>query len=220
MKKVPFILFIAFSINTFGQKHAIGIQGGLNLTHLTAKESFDDIGFRTGFKGGLAYELKFRDRYQFGAGLLYSQQGFTDKFIFMDDFGNVTGESENFEYNYDYLKLPLKLGYEIGGKLKLVPRVGLVPSILIQAEVFLPIFDSEWNIIGKETIKTTDKVSKFDFAGLLELGFDYGLSEKLWLCSSVAYERSITTFSNADYFAGNKMRHYGFSLSVGLKRSL
>ena len=38
MKRVVIIVFILFSSVTFGQKHLIGIQGGLNLTNFTSKE--------------------------------------------------------------------------------------------------------------------------------------------------------------------------------------
>jgi hypothetical protein len=112
------------------------------------------------------------------------------------------------------------VGYEMGGKLKIIPRIGIIPSVLIQAKMITPKFDSHGNVTGHETIDAGDFVSKFDFGGLIELGFERSLSDKLLLCPSLTYKHSITTFSNADYFDGGKMRHYGLSIAVGLKYQL
>lgn len=63
-------------------------------------------------------------------------------------------------------------------------------------------------------------VSKFDFGGLIELGCGYELTDKFELFSSLAYRKSLMTFSNANYFDTSKMRHYGYSISIGLKYKL
>jgi hypothetical protein len=62
-----------------------------------------------------------------------------------------------------------------------------------------------------------DNVSKFDFGGIVEFGIETDLSENFILCSNFNYKHSLTTFSNSDYFDGQDMRHYGFSVIVGLK---
>ncbi len=220
MKKVLLILFILISISAFGQKHFIGVQAGINLTNLTAKDIFNDTKMRTGFIGGVSYELKFSKKYQFGIDALYTQQGFIDKMIYVDDYGNETGNNENFKFNYDYFSIPLKVGYEKGEKIKIIPRIGVVPSILLKAETIMPKFDSTGSVIGHETVDTKDYVSKFDLGGLVELGFERKLSDNILLCPSLTYKHSLTTFSNSDYFDGGNMRHYGFSISIGLKYGL
>ena len=220
MKKLLTILFISLSISAFGQEHFVGVQAGLNFTNLTAKETFNDTEMRTGLTGGINYELKISGKYQLGIDALYSQQGFIDKMIYIDEYGNETGEDENFKFNYDYLSIPLKIGYEMGNKIKVIPRIGIVPSFLLKAETITPKFDSNGNVIGHETIDAKDYVSKFDFRGLVELGLESKLSDNIMLCPTVIYKHSLTTFSNSDYFDGSKMKHYGFSISIGLKYKL
>jgi hypothetical protein len=220
MKKVLLIMFISISIGAFGQKHFIGVQAGINLTNLTAKDIFNDTKMRAGLIGGVNYELKISEKYQFGIDALYSQQGFIDKMIYVDDYGNETGDNENFKFNYDYISIPIKVGYKIGDIIKVIPGIGLVPSILLKAETIMPGFDSNGNVIGHETVDTKDYVSKFDLGGLVELGLERKLSDNILLCHSLTYKHSLTTFSNSDYFVGGKMRHYGFSISFGLKYGL
>jgi hypothetical protein len=198
----------------------IGIQGGLNMTNLTAKETFNDTKYRNGILIGLNYELLFSSKLSFESDILYSQQGFKDVIIFTDAMGNPLGENDNFKFNYDYLIIPLKIGYSFGEKYKLTPRIGICPSILINAKTTLPTFDIDGNQIGTETTDVKDKVNKIDLSGLIEIEGAYVFSNNLELFSSIAYRHGITTFSNDDYFKESKMRHFGFSLSVGLKIKL
>jgi hypothetical protein len=219
MRNILFLLFVSISISAFGQKHFVGVQAGLNLTNITAKDGFDDTEMRTGFIGGINYELKLSDKYQLGIDALYSQQGFNEKIIFIDDFGNETGSNSNFKSHYNYFSIPVKIGYEIGEKIKIIPRIGIVPSFLLKAEVIMPKFDSNLNVSGHETVELVD-VSKFDLGGLIEVGFEKQLSDNVFLCPTLNYKHSLTTFSNSNYFDGDDMRHYSFSISVGLKYRL
>jgi hypothetical protein len=56
--------------------------------------------------------------------------------------------------------------------------------------------------------------------GLIEIGFEKQLSDNLLLCPVLNYKHSLTTFSNSNYFDGNDLRHYSFSISIGLKYKL
>ena len=219
MKKLLLILLIGISMNVVGQIHSIGIQGGVNLTNLTG-DTFKDSQFRTGIIGGFNYELLFKNRYTIGTDLLYSQQGFSDKFIFMNDFGNVLRKGPESKYYYDYLSVPIKFGYTEGQKLKSFVKIGLCPSFLLKAETAQAMIDLSGNLTGYEKVDVKENVSKFDFGGLLELGIGYSLNNQFELVSSLTGRKSLTTFSNADYFKDAKMRHYGFSLTLGLKYRL
>ena len=220
MKRILTILLISLTISAFGQEHFVGVQAGLNFTNLTAKESFNDTEMRTGFIGGVNYELKVSSKFRLGIDILYSQRGFNDKITLMNEYGVNIGENEDFKFNYDYISIPIKAGYELGNKIKIIPRIGIVPSFLHEAKVIIPNFDSNGNVIEYETIKHTDLVSNFDLGGLVELGFESKLSDNILLCPALTYKHSLTTFSNSDYFDGSKMRHYGFSISLGLKYKL
>ena len=219
MRQILIFLFFLISSVAFGQKHLIGIQGGLNLTNFTSKESFENTSPRTGFIGGVTYDFMLSEKFRIGVDILYSQQGVKDKFILTNDNGVFIGE-EKTEMNYDYLSLPIKFGYELGEKIKLIPKIGIVPAFVLKAEITSPTFDGNGIVTGKETIDHTDYVSKFDFGGMVEFGIETDLTKNIIFCSNLNYKHSLTTFSNSDYFDGQNMRHYGFSVVVGLKYKL
>ena len=88
--------------------------------------------------------------------------------------------------------------------------------MLINAETIIPTFE---NIDG-ETFDVTDKVKKIDFGGLIEIGGSYKFKERFLLFTSFAYQQSFTTITNEDYFSNGKAKHYGMTLSIGLKYAL
>lgn len=219
MKKTLFLFLLLISIHTLGQEHLIGVQSGLNLTNITDNAFFDNSKTRTGFIGGINYTFKISDRYQIGVDALYAQQGYISKFIAIEEYGPQTGVEDS-KFNHDYFSLPLKIGYEMGEKIKIIPRIGLVPSFLIKAESIIPRFDDSGNVTGHETVNARYAISKFDFGGLLELGFESRLTGNLFFCPALTYRHSLSTFSNSNYFEDSKMRHYGLSIAVGIKYQL
>ena len=203
-----------------GQKHLIGIQGGLNFTNFTSKEGFANKSTKTGFIGGITYDQMLTKKYVLEIDVLYSQRGVNDQFSIIDDYGQYSGQVET-EMNYDYLSFPVKIGYKLGNKLKIIPKIGIVPAAIIKAEITSPTFGGNGGIVtGKETIDHKEYVSKFDFGGILELGIETDLTKNIIFFSNLNYKHSLTTFSNSDYFNGQDMRHYGFSFAVGIKYRL
>lgn len=219
MRKLLFILLIGISVRAFGQAQSIGIQSGVNLTNLTG-DIFKDSKFRTGIIGGFNYELLFKSNYTIGTDILYSQQGFVDKVTFIDENGNVLGAEPSSKYYYDYMSIPIKFGYTEGVKLKSFIKIGVCPSFLLSAKSTVPKFDSSGDMTGYEKVNVKNNAPKFDFGALLELGVGYSLKNRIELFSSLTGRKSLTTFSNSDYFQNSKIRHYGFSLMVGLKYRL
>lgn len=219
MRKLLLILLTGISINVFGQIHSIGIQGGVNLTNLTG-DIFKDSKYRSGIIGGFNYELLFKNNYTIGTDILYSQQGFIDNDPLPNSNGNILENISGSKYYYDYLSIPIKFGYTKGQKLKSFVKIGICPSFLLNAESTVPKFDSSGDVTGYEKVDVKENVSKFDFGGLLEVGIGYSLKNRFELFSSLTGRKSLTTFSNSDYFRDSKMRHYGFSLAVGLKYRL
>ena len=66
----------------------------------------------------------------------------------------------------------------------------------------------------------TDRVTKFDFGGLIEIGGNFKFNDRLFLLTSLTYQHSFTTLTNPDYFADDKITLYGVTLSIGLKYAL
>lgn len=218
MKTILIIILTLTTIEVAAQNHFIGIRGGANWTNVTTSNIFlGQTDYRPGVSGGITYEYFLKKRFSIGADVIYNQRGFTD------DFEIPTGEKITSEYNYDYLSVPVKIGFtdlNEGNKLFTFAKVGLIPSLLIDAKTTIPTFATDGKITGTETFDVTNRVSKFDLAGLVEIGGGYKMADRLWLTTSFIYQRSFTSITNPEYFADAKIRHNGMSLNIGLKWAL
>lgn len=221
MKKT---LLLAISLTCFtaisqSQDYTLGFQGGLSSSNISADQMFENADNRLGFTGGLKFELLLSNKYSLGADLLYSQQGFVEELTFSDEAGNLETK-----FYYDYCALPIKFGYALGanseGNLKVIPKIGLQPALLVNAKTTSPKIDELGNYIGSETIDVQDEVSPFDLAGLLEVEISYAINQNIDVFTSLMGKYSFTTFSNSDYFREGDLRHKSLAVSLGLKYKL
>ena len=220
MKNILLIILIIATLKVAGQNHLIGVKGGVNSTNITSSNFISQSDSRTGLTAGLTYEFLFKKHFSIGADLIYNQRGFTNDLVFTDNLGNPTGEKYTSKFNYDYISLPIKTGFNIGTKLYGFTNIGVIPSLLVNAKTITPTFDTDAKFTGNETFDVTNRVSKFDFAGLVEIGGGYKFKGRYWLFTSFSYQHSFTTITNSEYFANSKIRHNGMALTIGLKCAL
>jgi hypothetical protein len=220
MKNILLIILTIATLKVAGQNHLIGVKGGVNSTNITSSNFISQSDSRTGLTAGLTYEFLFKKHFSIGADLIYNQRGFTNDLVFTDNLGNPTGEKCTSKFNYDYISLPIKTGFNIGTKLYGFTNIGVIPSLLVNAKTITPTFDTDAKFTGNETFDVTNRVSKFDFAGLVEIGGGYKFKGRYWLFTSFSYQHSFTTITNSEYFANSKIRHNGMALTIGLKCAL
>lgn len=219
-KQLLFTLLTMTSLHLIGQNNWIGLKVGLNSTN-TSSDFISSTNYaKTGLSAGLTYEHACKGHLFFGADLIYNQRGFKDDIIFYTIEGNTTGERYTLKYHYNYLSVPLKLGLTFGEKLCGFTNFGVIPSLLVKANTISPTFDSNAQRIGDETIDVTNRASKFDFAGLIEIGAAYRINERYVFAASFSYQRSLTTLTNADYFANSTIKLHGMALNIGVKYAL
>ncbi len=216
MRKIITILIVLFTVPIFGQNHFIGLKGGINRTNVISDNFLSDNDYRNGFIVGLTYEYEFKNKFHIGLDLVYAQNGFKNDIIFTDETGNPIGQKATSDFNYDYLSLPIKGGFSLGNNFAGFLNLGVIPSLLINAETIIPTYE---NIAG-ETFDVTEKVTRFDIAGLIEIGGSYKFKERFLLFTSLAYQQSFTTITNEDYFSNGKAKNYGMTLSIGLRYAL
>lgn len=216
MKTIIILLLLAFSIPIFGQNHFIGLRSGIILSDIKSN-IFKKTDERLAFIGGLTYEYKINKNFNFGIDLLYAERGFTVDMIFTDDMGNPTGEKSTIEFNYDYLSLPVKGGFSFGEKLIGFGNIGLVPSFLIDSRTFEPAIVG---LMPERTTNNTNKVSKFNLDGNIEIGAGYKFGNNFYAFTSFNYQYGFTSLTNDVYFKGNNIFHRGMSFSVGLRYAL
>ena len=220
MKRLLVIILSTISLNVIGQDHWIGFQGGMEKSNEASANYFKDSKFHNGIVGGLNYEYRFHNNFSVGVDLLYVQKGFILKTVYTDNFGNKSGKSDKLQQLYDYLSIPIKIGYTVGNKLKGFAKIGICPSTILKAEGIYPVVDINGNYLKTDKYNYINLVSKYDLGGLIELGTRYGLNNNLELFSSFTYNKSFRTFTNEKFFMDANMRHYDFSLDVGVKFKL
>ena len=217
MRKIITLLIVLFTVPVFGQNHFIGMKGGLNRMNVNSSNFISNNDNRTGFNSGLTYQYILNERFNLGTDLLYFQRGFTNDIVFTDEFGNPTGESATSRFNYDYLSVPLKGGIVIGNKFSGFANLGIVPSLLVDATTITPAIEG----VQEETVyNVTDRVTKFDLGGLVEIGANYKITPDFLLSATFGYQHSFTSITNDDYFRISEVHHYGMVLSFGLKYAL
>jgi hypothetical protein len=220
MRNIILFFLTITTITVRGQNHLLGVKGGANWTEVTATNFSNDRNFGTGLAIGLTYDYLFKKHFSAGADIIYNQRGFTNDIIFTDDLGNPTGRKEIIKFYYDYITMPLKVGFNYGKTVYGFANLGLTPSILVDAKTITPTYDYNGTVITGETSNITNEVNRFDIGGLVEIGGGYKFKGRYWLFSSFSYQHSFTTITNSDYFANSKLRHYGMTLNLGLKCAL
>lgn len=201
-----------------GQNQLIGVSAGMNFSNVNSKDFVTH--FRTGFTAGLNYEYLYKSNFSLGADLIYNQRGFINKIILTDESGFSTGEEYPTDFIYNYISVPLKVGFNSGDKVYVFSNIGIIPSFLLEAKTVLPRIDNDLNVTGYETFDLSSNASNFDLGGLLEIGGGYKFKNGLWLYTSLTYQHSFTTISNREYLTNSTLRHNGALLSFGLKYAL
>jgi hypothetical protein len=210
MKNLFLIILTLITFKVTGQNNLLGVKVGSNCTNINSSNFSSQNNTKTGLSAGLTFEFLIQKHFSLGMDLIYNQLGFSDDILFTDNQGNITGEKNTTTFNYDYVSVPIKSGFTIGNKLYGFTNIGIVPSILINASTTML----------NEKHDVTNRVSKFDFAGLVEIGGGYKFSGRYWLFTSFSYQQSFTTITNSNYFANRKITHYGMTFNLGLKYAL
>jgi hypothetical protein len=167
-----------------------------------------DREFRKSISFGVNYELLFFDNISLETQILYIQQGYKlpTGNVFINDF-------------YNFLNFPVKVGYEFGNRCKFFTKVGISPSVLLNAKMTIPILDNQSQKIDENTFINKD-AKKFDFGGVVTLGAKYDF-KKFVIMTMVDYRQSFTSFVNPIYFDNiTSMKHYAINFSMGVKYKL
>ena len=203
------------SIGTMAQEHMLGVQGGLNLTNVTGDGFYMLTGLRIGINAGLTYELHLPGNIRLGIDVLYSEQGYHSFLDYRNEYKQKLG-TYKFKNHYDYLAVPIKVGYAIGEKIKVIPKIGVLTSYFLQGEIIIPAMVVDNEIQESQTLEVTD-VNKVDFAGIGELGVEFKLTDYLLIEPIIAYKHSFSSIDDSYVTGVDNMRHYGYGASVAVR---
>ena len=222
MKLLSTVILVLLTLPVAAQCHWVGAVGGVGRTNVTSRNFTGQTNHQYQGTGGIAYEYFLSEHFSIGVDLLYAPRGFVDSL----DGDTPARENVAFQYGYDYLSAPLKVGFNdfkeaaFGFKMVSFAKVGLVPAWLMRAETTLPPLAISGSPLPARTVDVTDRVSPFDLAGFAELGVGGNVAGALWWTISVTYQHSLTSVTNDEYFADTDIWHRSIGLMVGLKHRI
>ena len=205
-----------FAVPVSGQKHFVGLKGGLNLTKVFGKNFEAEIFSKNGLVTGLTYQYDFNDNFHLGMDFIFSQKGFKSDIIFINEDGNAIGNGEPSSFIYNYIAFPVKGGFSFGNKLRGFVNIGIFPAFLIKAKTEIPTGENGEPI----TLDYDDFATKNDFGGLMETGVTYKITNRFLLYVSLEYQQSLISITNDKYLPGAELKSYGVSASLGVKYSI
>lgn len=212
------LLIYSFGLNAQGQ--FLGFKGGLSWTDITSSNFLKDRDFRFGNTFGLTYDSRIKDHLTYGIELIYNQRGFSSKLNLNEIYGGQEAKNDKLEFNYNYISLPIKVGFDYGHRLFALAHLGLAPSVLIKAQESLPTIIVDTIVIPSKLTNVTGRANRFDLAAILDLGAGYKLYNNSFVFASFSFLRSLTSITNKYYYEGRNIKHYGFMFNVGLKFEL
>ncbi|MDR0606167.1 MAG: PorT family protein [Bacteroidales bacterium] len=216
MKKILIIILALVMFKIHGQNHYIGLDGGIYWANIASKDFISKPSFKASFAGGVTYEYFFNKNVSIGAGIAYNVRGFATK-ITTDTTGNTIDNELKSKTNFAYISIPLKLGYSYGKK-KLFgfAKIGLVPAILLKAQIITPLVDVKGEVIENITENLTSKIRKMDIGGIVEIGGGYNITERCRVKLSLSYQHSFSSITTDNYYPNSAIRNRGVNLALGL----
>ena len=188
-RKIQIFLLIIISAGiTYSQtsNFSIGPKVGINYSNV----NLDDTKNKIGFNAGITSTYSVNESSGVGIDLLYSRQGYK---LFDQNF------------NLDYIKIPLtyKLFFnKLGDVFRPRLEIGVSPGFLVSAKTN--------GISYKEQLNSSD-------IGLLGgLGFNYRLSQKMWLNFDLRGDIGLSNVSKDTSLEALKNRNISVNLGVAM----
>jgi hypothetical protein len=215
-------MFSFLLLQVTGQNHFIGIKGGENRTNNAMDSYKSEFESRSGLAVGLTYEYFIDKHFSLGADLIYDQRGFNFRDTILNYSGNpnLNDQINKVDYQFNYISVPIKTGFNVGNNLYGFVSLGLCPSLLIDATTKSHTFNLDGTFTGSEKGDVFEQMSKFDFTGIFEIGGGYKFKQRYWLFTSFSYQYGIFTYYSPTYSTNGENRHKGTTLSLGLKYGL
>jgi hypothetical protein len=211
------VLLVFVAHNTWSQKHTLDLKGGLSWCDQTG-DFFNNTGPLVRGTYGLNYHFQFKNRMQIGAGLMQTQTGFNAPIVFVDINGNEIGAASTpTSYAFNYLSVPVRIGFQNGNKFFYYGNIGLSASFLTNAEITSPILNENLEVIGEDKFDLSDKVAPFELAGFLEVGGGYMLNAQLGVFAEGSFCQGFSSLTSTIFFADNTFYAYRTNLLLGLR---
>lgn len=193
MKQILICLFFLTVLNLSAQEKdnfSIGPKIGINFANVTNK----DTKINPGLALGLTSTYSINESSGIGLDLLFSQQGF---------------KSGGFTIDLNYIKVPLvyKLFFnKLGDAFRPRLEVGVSPGLLLSAST--------------NGIDAKPAYNNFEMGWIGGLGFNYRLSNRIWLNVDLRADLGITNLSDSSIIGVPNLKNRTIGLNVGFAYGL
>jgi hypothetical protein len=219
IKYLVLAIFTCLAMYGNSQTHKLGLMAGANLSNIVhTSVFFDKTDFKPGFRGGIHYHLAFENSITLMVDLLYVQKGFAYDFEYQsynDDLEPYDGTSE-YSFAYDFISVPISIGYSFGDKLSVTPYLGIAASRLVQTKHYYTLHDDNGNVVDEGEENKYTVLPKYDWPVHTGLYLEYTIGNNLTVFSKLQADYSLNTISGKQYFSESELTHYGYGLSLGL----
>jgi hypothetical protein len=216
MCKSLLVVFLILSSISFGQLHSVGFHAGAMGTGVGSSFSNGESKPKVDFTAGLNYQYRFTTHLTLGGNLEYTQFGAQIPVEYEDNSDNIV-TSEYASWDWNYVSIPLIIGYEMGGAISFKPKVALVPSILNRAFYNFKSYPNTTLAPYKDSYYS--QANKFDLAGMI--GIDLAArfhSGVIFLGLDLRY--SLTKLNTDSFFSTtlfDPMRNKSISSYLGVR---
>jgi len=214
------ILIISFTLLSFlsqAQKHLVGAYGGLNISNSLpiSASGYTDSERRLAPLLGISYTNMLKEKLSLGFDLFYNARGFTQVSEITNEFGDPIPDY-NREFKFEYLSMPIKLGYNLGNKIYGFGNIGVVPSFLLNSSSRVPSLFTSQGVLTYRIDDITSISRRYDVGGLFELGGGVKF-ETIWTYLSLGYQPSIIGIFNSDESGTPYVSMHSLFLSFGIR---
>jgi len=216
MKKLILIFCISLSSVTFSQLHSMGFHVGGMGTSLGSAFNDGDSKPKIDLTAGLNYQYRFTSHLTLGANLEYTQYGAQVPVQFYDSWGVFITENYS-SWDWNYVSMPLIVGYEMGGSISFKPKAALVPSFLASAIYNFKSYEGTTLAPYKQSYFPQAK--KFDLAAMVGIDLTSRFHSGV-IFLAIDGRFSMNTLNTDDFYLESTfgaMRNRSISTSLGVR---
>jgi len=213
MRVLTAFIGLGLSLSCFAQQNAIGFSGGPSNTRLHGNNIFKQVIPIIGHQFGISYTRWFKNGLGIQVQPTYARMGTAVDLIFTDVNGNETYRDE-IRYSFDHLGLGLGAAYKTPGRVYAMVSLGIMPSIVLSAQVRAPApFNQPPGIVVTDL---TTKVNNPVLFGYGSFGGAVDLKVPITIGLLFRYDHGLTTLSRSDFFETENIIETSWSLALSL----
>lgn len=218
--KYRLLLYVFFTLPYLcirGQESLIGANYKLSISNIETQQQWgDDMRKRNGIGFSLNYNRILKNNLCLSIEFGYHEKGIEGSIFGRDSFGQSNGKIFPTEYYFEYLSIPLMLGYSFGKKFRVIPLLGFRTSYLLKAETKFPIITNQERT-GEITSNRTEDLASLDFGFAIKLNCIYFILDNLAIDLEYYFDRSVIDFDENNLFSSGESKHIFIGYSIGIK---